>query len=56
LNEDLNLTDEQLYTPERIEVKNISGMSTVTVRWLVSGKAKYSIEVNSAKGGVHKSN
>lgn len=51
INKDLNLTTEQIYTPEQIEMDNIPGMSTVTVRWLVSGKGKYTIEVNSAKGG-----
>ena len=56
INQDLNLTDEQVYMPGKLEVDNIPGMSTVKVRWLISGKAKYSIEVNSAKGGVHTSN
>jgi hypothetical protein len=34
-NEDINLTKEQKYTPQTIEVSNISGMSAVKVRWIV---------------------
>jgi hypothetical protein len=51
-NRDLNLTSEQKNNPATIEVENISGMSTVTVRWIVSGAGKYSIKVDSRKGGV----
>jgi len=51
-NEDRNLTSEQAYNPEKLEVANISGNSVVKVRWIVSGKGKYTITVDSAKGGV----
>jgi hypothetical protein len=51
-NRDLNLTTEQKNNPATIEVENIPGMSAVTVRWIVSGAAKYSIKVDSRKGGV----
>jgi hypothetical protein len=51
-NRDLNLTNEQKNNPATIEVENIPGMSAVTVRWIVSGAGKYSIKVDSRKGGV----
>ena len=54
LNKDFNKTKEQKRHPEKIEVENIPGMGTTTVRWIVSNKGKYSIEVNSAKGGTVK--
>jgi cell division protease FtsH len=53
LNEDFNLTKEQKYTPQTIEVPTIPGMGTVKVRWIVSGKVdKVTVEVDSRKGGV----
>jgi hypothetical protein len=33
-------------------LENIPGNSTVMVRWIVSGKGKPKIVVDSAKGGV----
>jgi hypothetical protein len=53
-NADLNITTEQTSNPEKIEVANIPGLSTVTVRWVVQGSSKYSISVDSKKGGVAK--
>lgn len=51
-NRDLNLTTEQKNNPATIEIDNIPGMGAVTVRWIVSGGSKYSIKVDSRKGGV----
>ncbi len=51
-NNDLNLSTEQKSNPSVIEVNNIPGLGTVTVKWIVEGKAKYSISVDSRKGGV----
>jgi hypothetical protein len=48
-----NLAREQKLRPGTIDVPNIAGMSTVTVRWLVRGNGPYRITVNSVKGGVH---
>lgn len=50
--EDFNKVDEQKHNPEKIKVKNIPGMESVKVRWIVSGNGKYRISVDSAKGGT----
>lgn len=55
LDKDFDLTSEQAFTPEKIELANIPGMSEVRVRWIVRGNKNYSIEINSAKGGVVRS-
>ena len=51
-NRDLNQTTEQKNNPAILRVRNIPGMSSVTVRWIISGGKRYSIMVDSAKGGV----
>ena len=56
LNKDMKITKEQIMNPEQIEVKNIPGMGTAIVRWIVSGKNNYTIEVDSQKGGKVKWN
>lgn len=50
--EDFNKVEEQKHNPDKIKVKNIPGMESVKVRWIVSGNGKYSINVDSAKGGT----
>ncbi len=52
INRDLNVVDEQKHNPAVIEVDNIPGMGTVTVRWIVEGRGEVSVKVDSAKGGV----
>jgi len=49
---DLNLSKIQDNNPSSIEVDNIPGLGTVTVKWIVEGKAKYTINVDSKKGGI----
>lgn len=51
-NRDLNLTTEQKTDAAKLEVDNIPGMGTVTVRWIVQGSGKFTINVDSRKGGV----
>ncbi len=51
-NIDLGLTTEQKVNPAKMILSNIPGNSTVTLRWIVSGRGKYSITVDSAKGGL----
>ena len=50
--EDFGVTREQKVNPQKLEVRNIPGNSIVKVRWIVSGRGKYRITVDSAKGGV----
>lgn len=51
-NADLNITTEQKNNPETISVRNIPGLGVVTVRWIVKGSGKYTVTVDSKKGGV----
>jgi len=51
LDEDNNISSEQARNPQRIEVENIPGNSTVKVRWIVKGGSKYTVRVESVKGG-----
>ena len=51
-NEDFNFTTEQKVNPEKIKVRNIPGNSVVKVRWIVKGNSKFTVTVDSAKGGV----
>ncbi|MDQ8052480.1 MAG: M14 family metallopeptidase [Pedobacter sp.] len=51
-NRDMNFTTEQKIDPANIKVGNIAGNSYVTVRWLVNGGSKFTVTVNSKKGGV----
>lgn len=51
-NRDLNIVREQKNNPSVMEVDNIPGLGAVTVRWIISSGAKYSIKVDSKKGGV----
>jgi len=49
-----NLTTEQKRNPRRIEVANVPGMGTATVRWIVRGSGPMTVTVDSEKGGVHR--
>ncbi len=51
-NRDLNVVKEQTHNPAVLEVNNIPGMGTVTVKWIVKGGRRLSVTVDSAKGGV----
>ena len=51
-NRDLNVVDEQKVNPEVIEVENIPGMGSVTVKWIVENPRNVTVTVNSEKGGV----
>jgi hypothetical protein len=52
VNRDLNVVEEQKANPSIIEVENIPGMSTITVKWIVEDSDNISVKVDSAKGGV----
>jgi len=47
-----NQSTEQKVNPSKLAVNNIPGRSTVIVRWIVRGNQKYTITVDSAKGGL----
>jgi Zinc carboxypeptidase len=49
---DMNEAREQKTNPATVEVENIPGLGSVTVRWIVSGGGKYTVKVDSRKGGV----
>ena len=51
-NDDLNISVEQKTNPETIAIRNIPGLSTIKVRWITQGSGKYSIKVESKKGGI----
>lgn len=51
-NPDLNITTEQRNNPQTIEVQNIPGLNDITVRWIVQGSGKYTVTVDSRKGGT----
>ncbi len=52
INRDLNVVEDQNVNPSVIEVENIPGMSTITVKWIVEDSGNISVKVDSAKGGV----
>jgi hypothetical protein len=47
-----NQGTEQKVNPSKLALSNIPGNSTVSVRWIVKGDRKYTITVDSAKGGI----
>jgi hypothetical protein len=51
-NDDMGITREQKNNPETVEVANIPGLSAVKVRWIVQGGGKYTVTVDSRKGGT----
>lgn len=51
-NADLNISSEQKNEPQTIEVPNIPGQGEVKVRWIVQGTGRYTITVDSRKGGT----
>jgi len=47
----LNRTREQKKNPQRMELVNIPGKSKIDLKWIVKGGSKYTIKVESVKGG-----
>ena len=43
---------EQKNDPQTIKVDNVPGLGEITVRWIIQGNSKYTITVDSRKGGV----
>ena len=50
-NADLNRTTEQKKNPGRMEIQNIAGYQQVDLKWIVKGGNKFTIKVESVKGG-----
>ncbi|MCJ7448485.1 MAG: M14 family metallopeptidase [Bacteroidales bacterium] len=50
-NADLNRTTEQKKNPERMEIQNIAGYQQVDLKWIVKGGNKFTLKVESVKGG-----
>jgi hypothetical protein len=48
---DNNLTREQKKNPGRMEISNLPGYQSVDLKWIVKGDARYTIRVESVKGG-----
>lgn len=51
LNKDMNITEEQKKNPGRLEIRNIGGYDRVDIRWIIKGRSKYTIRIESVKGG-----
>lgn len=50
-NPDLNIATEQKNNPATIEARNIPGLSDITIRWIVQGNGRYTVTIDSRKGG-----
>ncbi|MFN8240552.1 MAG: M14 family metallopeptidase [Bacteroidales bacterium] len=48
---DLNYTQEQKKNPARMELSNIPGNSSINIKWIVKGGSKFTVRVESVKGG-----
>jgi len=48
---DLNRTAEQKKNPECMEIQNIAGYQKVNLKWIVKGGNKFTVKVESIKGG-----
>jgi Zinc carboxypeptidase len=51
-NENPIATVEQKNNPSTVEAENIPGLGAITVRWIIQASAKYTISVDSHKGGA----
>lgn len=52
LDKDRNLNQEQKKNPQKMEVSNIEGYQHVDLKWIVSGGNKFTVKVESVKGGT----
>jgi hypothetical protein len=51
LDKDRNLSQEQKKDPQKLEISNIEGYSHVDLKWIVKDGSKYTVRVESVKGG-----
>ena len=48
---DRNLNQEQKQNPQKLEIENIPGYSHVNVKWIVKDGSKFTVRIESVKGG-----
>ncbi len=51
LDADRNINAEQKRNPARIEIENIAGYQSIKLKWIVKGGNKFTVRVESVKGG-----
>jgi hypothetical protein len=51
LDKDRNLNQEQKKDPQKLEISNIEGYSHVDLKWIVKDGSKFTVRVESVKGG-----
>ncbi len=51
IDNDRNIASEQKKNPQRMEIANIEGYQHVDVRWIVKDGSKFTVRVESVKGG-----
>ncbi|HLN54480.1 MAG TPA: M14 family metallopeptidase [Bacteroidales bacterium] len=49
---DYKISEEQKKNPQRLEVENIPGYGRVNVKWIVKGGSRFTVKVESVKGGA----
>jgi hypothetical protein len=52
LNKDFSINEEQKKNPQRMEIPNIAGYQRVDLKWIVKDGSKFTIRVESVKGGM----
>jgi hypothetical protein len=52
LDKDMNINEEQKKNPQRIEISNIAGYERVDLKWIVKDGNKFTIKIESVKGGM----
>jgi hypothetical protein len=50
-NKDMNINEEQKKNPQRMEINNIAGYERVALKWIVKDGSKFTVRVESVKGG-----
>jgi hypothetical protein len=48
---DMNINQEQKKNPQRMEINNIAGYERVALKWIVKDGSKFTVRVESVKGG-----
>jgi hypothetical protein len=48
---DMNINAEQKKNPQRMEINNIAGYERVALKWIVKDGSKFTVRVESVKGG-----